>query len=167
MDINMQTHPYDILTLENGAQLIFTPCPGTKEASLDASISTLKEAGTNMLLTLMFDEERQKNNAQTLPEQCAQQGIRWLQLPILDDAAPATEFEDKWHQHKEEILQVLHDKGTIAVHCKGGSGRTGLVIGLILLAYGWPAEKVIKEVQTLRPKALKHPVQIDYFHSYQ
>lgn len=162
----MQTHPYDILTLENGAQLIFTPCPGIKDASLEASISTLKEAGTNMLLTLMFDEERNKNNAQSLPEQCAQHDIRWLQLPILDDAAPEKAFEDKWHQHKEEILQVIHDKGTIAVHCKGGSGRTGLVIGLILLAFGWSAEKVIKEVQTLRPNALKYPVQLDYFNSY-
>jgi len=163
----MQTHPYDILTLENGAQLIFTPCPGTKDASLAASINTLKEAGTDMLLTLMFDEERHKNSAQSLPEQCALHDIRWLQLPILDDAAPEKAFEAQWHQHKEAILQVLHDKGTIAVHCKGGSGRTGLVIGLILLAYGWPAEKVIQEVQSLRPKALKHPVQIDYFNSYR
>jgi len=51
----MQTHPFDILALENGAQLIFTPCPGTKEVILSGSISTLKDAGTNMLITLMFD----------------------------------------------------------------------------------------------------------------
>lgn len=50
-------HPFDILALENGAQLIFPPpCPGTKEAILVESISTLKQAGTGMLITLMFDE---------------------------------------------------------------------------------------------------------------
>ena len=166
MEFNMQTHPYDILTLDNGAQLIFTPCPGTKEASLGESISTLKEAGTELLLTLMFDDEREKNNVQTLPEMCTEQGIKWLQLPILDDAAPDKVFEEQWMQHKEAILQVLNNKGTIAVHCKGGSGRTGLVIGLILLSLGWPAEKVIKEVQMIRPNALKHPVQLQYFNAH-
>ena len=61
---------------------------------------------------------------------------------------------------------MLNNKGSIAVHCKGGSGRTGLVIGIILLAYGWSGEKVIKAVQEIRPKALKHPVQLEYFNSY-
>jgi protein-tyrosine phosphatase len=162
----MHTHPYDVLTLDNGAQLIFTPCPGTKEASLQESLSTLKEAGTTMLLTLMFDEEREKNNAQTLPESCAQQGIKWLQLPILDDAAPDPIFEAKWRQHQADILQAIEHKETIAVHCKGGSGRTGLVIGLILLTLGWSAENVIKQVQSLRPNALKHPIQLAYFNAF-
>lgn len=52
------------------------------------------------------------------------------------------------------------------MHCKGGSGRTGLVIGLILLTYGWSGEKVIEAVQQIRPKALKHPVQLEYFNSH-
>ena len=53
----MQLHPYDTLTLDNGAKLIFTPCPGSKEASLEESVLTLKQAGTSMLLTLMYDHE--------------------------------------------------------------------------------------------------------------
>lgn len=162
----MQTHPFDILTLENGAQLIFTPCPGTKEAPLDEAVATLKQAGTNMLVTLMFNEEMVKHNATDLPSQCAAQNIKWLQLPILDDAAPSEAFESQWQDNKDDIISVINNKGTIAVHCKGGSGRTGLVIGLILLAYGWSGDKVIKAVQELRPKALKNPMQLDYFNTY-
>ena len=162
----MQTHPFDILSLENGAQLIFTPCPGSKDSTLAESISTLKQAETQMLLTLMFDEEMEKNNALSLPIECEKQGIEWVQLPILDDAAPSQAFESQWDAQKANILEVINNKGTIAVHCKGGSGRTGLVIGLILLAFGWSGEKVIEAVQEIRPKALKHPVQLDYFNTY-
>ena len=162
----MQTHPFDILTLENGAQLIFTPCPGTKDAALTDSISTLKQAGTSMLITLMFDEEMEKNNATSLPIECEKQGVAWVQLPILDDAAPSQAFESQWAVQKANILAMINNQGTIAVHCKGGSGRTGLVIGLILLAFGWSGEKVIEEVQKIRPKSLKNPVQLDYFNSY-
>lgn len=162
----MQRHPFDILPLENGAQLIFTPCPGTKEAILADSISTLKRAGTSMLITLMFDEEMEKNNALSLPTECEKQGVEWVQLPISDDAAPNRVFEAQWNDEKDKILDMISNKGTIAVHCKGGSGRTGLLIGLILLALGWSGDKVIAEVQKIRPKALKHPVQLDYFNSY-
>ena len=160
------SHPFDILALENGAQLIFTPCPGTKDSILVESISTLKQAGTSMLITLMFDEEMESNNALSLPTECEKQCIEWVQLPILDDAAPSQAFESQWNDHKANILDVINNKGTIAVHCKGGSGRTGLVIGLILLAFGWSGEKIIEAVQEIRPKALKHPVQLDYFNTY-
>ena len=119
-----------------------------------------------MAETLMFDEEMEKNNALSLPTECEKQGIEWVQLPILDDAAPSQAFESQWDAQKANILEVINNKGTIAVHCKGGSGRTGLVIGLILLAFGWSGEKVIEAVQEIRPKALKHPVQLDYFNTY-
>jgi len=163
----MSSHPFDILPLDNGAQLIFTPCPGTKQASIEQSISTLKAAGTSTLITLMFDSEMATNNAQQLPQVCAAHGIEWLQLPISDDAAPNDAFETPWLANKARLVEILANKGTIAVHCKGGSGRTGLVIGLLLLAAGWPSERIIEQVQKLRPKALKHPVQLDYFNSHR
>jgi protein-tyrosine phosphatase len=161
----MISHPFDILTLENGAQLIFTPCPGTKEAKLADAVNTLKQAGTEMLLTLMFDDEMEKLSAQRLPDACAKNDIIWLQLPILDDAAPNQIFEHQWQAHKASILAVINNKGTIAVHCKGGSGRTGLVIGLILLEFGYPSSKVIETVQKIRPNSLKNTFQLDYFNA--
>ncbi|MCL1142699.1 dual specificity protein phosphatase family protein [Shewanella gaetbuli] len=159
----MSSHPYGVLTLDNGAGLIFTPCPGTKSADLPSSVATLKAAGTDMLITLMFEEEMQRNQAQTLPETCQENQVQWLQMPIDDDAAPGAEFAKVWAANKAQIIELLANKGTIAVHCKGGSGRTGLVIGLILKSLGWPTEKVIETVQQMRPKALVNPVQLNYF----
>lgn len=161
----MQLHPFDTLTLDNGAKLIFTPCPGTKQASLEESVITLKQAGTSMLLTLMYDHEIANNNIEQLPTICAEHDISWLQLPILDDDAPDKEFEAQWLQHKEAILNALKNQATIAVHCKGGTGRTGLVIALILLAYGWPAARIVEHVQLIRPKALINTQQLNYFNS--
>ncbi|WP_207234076.1 tyrosine-protein phosphatase [Shewanella maritima] len=162
----MITHPYDALKLDNGAQLIFTPCPGTKGSSIDDSVATLKQAGADVLLTLMFDKEMAENNASDLAAVCYANEMNWLQLPIADDAAPGQEFETAWEQHKDAIVSVLNKQGSVAVHCKGGSGRTGLVIGIILRALGLPRDEVVKQVQALRPKALKHPVQLAYFLKY-
>ncbi len=159
----MTTHPYDALVLENGAQLIFTPCPGTKEASLIEAVSTLKQAGADMLITLMSDDEMALNQAQDLPKVCESQQITWLQLPIADDAAPGQAFEQPWQNAKGDIVRLIENSGSIAVHCKGGAGRTGLVIGMILLTLGWEKDKVVKTVQGLRANALVKRPQRDYF----
>ncbi|MCW8863736.1 MAG: tyrosine-protein phosphatase [Colwellia sp.] len=158
----MNKHPVEILALPNGAKLIFTPCPGTKSVSLEASIKQLKQHGTSMLLTLMFDEEMAANNALSLADICYQHQIDWLQLPIIDDEAPSTAFESQWAKHKSVILHALKNKSVVAVHCKGGTGRTGTVIALLLLELGWPVKKIVKEVQKVRPKALRINTQLDY-----
>jgi len=161
----MNTHPFDILSLENGSQLIFTPCPGSKGVNLEDSIKQLKQAGTSVLLTLMFLDEMSTNQLATLPDICQQHKINWLQLPIIDDEAPGIDFEAHWLKYKEAIVAALNNQGTVAVHCKGGTGRTGLVIALILFDLGLPSEKIINEVQKIRPKALRNKAQLAYFKS--
>ena len=163
----MQTHPYDKLTLSNGASFIFTPCPGTKDVGLGTAVSQLKEAGTKAIVTLMYDAEMSKLGANSLPVSCNELEIQWFQLPISDDDAPNDDFEEAFTNSLNEILNILHDQGTVAVHCKGGSGRTGLVVGLLMSQLGYEKANIINQVQKIRPKALKHPVQLSYFNNFK
>ena len=71
----MSAHPYDVLSLNNGANIIFTPCPGTKTQNLADSIATLKAAGTHMLLSLMPQKELEKNNVETINSECNKHDI--------------------------------------------------------------------------------------------
>lgn len=158
----MNIHPFETLTLSNGAKLIFTPCPGSKSVSLDDTLQQFHQQGVSMLLTLMFDTEMDENNLMTLPELCDTFKIKWLQLPILDDDAPKEVFHSHWRSYKQRILQEIKNKGIVAVHCKGGTGRTGTVISLLLLELGWPVHKIKQEVQTLKPKALTISKQLAY-----
>ena len=161
----MNKHPFETITLDNGAKLLFTPCPGTKLVGLEESILQLKENGTSMLITLMFDEEMASNKVISLPELCHEHQVSWLQLPIIDDEAPSESFESQWEKHKPTILSELNNKGVVAIHCKGGTGRTGTVITLLLLALGWPVDKIVKEVQSVKPKALRIRKQLDYLNN--
>ena len=69
----MQQHPYSVLTSEQvKGQLIFTPCPGTKDTSVAEALDTLKGAGASALLTLMPTEELTQNEVENLPGQCRQ-----------------------------------------------------------------------------------------------
>ncbi|TWX52609.1 tyrosine-protein phosphatase [Colwellia hornerae] len=158
----MNKHPFEVIALDNGAQLIFTPCPGTKLVNLEQSVKQLKQQGVSMLITLMFTEEMASNKVLSLPELCHQHQLSWLQLPIVDDEAPSSAFEAQWAINKTSIVDELKNKGVVAIHCKGGTGRTGTVIALLLLALGWPVSRIVKQVQKVKPKALKISKQRDY-----
>ncbi|VVN79951.1 cyclin-dependent kinase inhibitor 3 family protein [Pseudomonas fluorescens] len=163
----MHQHPYSVLTTTAvQGQLIFTPCPGTQDASVAEALDTLKAAGASALLTLMPTEELSQNEVENLPELCQQHGIEWFHLPVEDDQAPAEPFQAAWEANRERIKQLLTEGKIIAIHCKGGSGRTGLIAAQLLIECAVPLREAVSEVQTLRPRAIQHPVHINYISQF-
>lgn len=161
----MNLHPFDSLPLEQGGRLIFTPCPGTKGVDLEASVAQLEQAGASAIVTLMPEDEMARFEVEALPSVCDQHGLEWFHLPVEDDKAPTVEFQQRWEKQKGRINSILDDNGTLAIHCRGGSGRTGLMAAIILLGRGIPFEQVVSMVQGLRPNALKLQPHIDYLMS--
>lgn len=58
--------------------------------------------------------------------------------------------------------QLPTEGKAIAIHCKGGSGRTGLVAAQLLIESGVPFSDALRDVQSLRPRAVQHPAHIQY-----
>ncbi len=156
-------HPFSPLVINDDVgQLLFTPCPGTKDVGLQQSLEQLAAAGASAILTLMPQDEMQRNAVIDLPELCAQLGLEWFHLPIEDDHAPEQLFQEAWQQSRERIHALVNDGKSIAIHCKGGSGRTGLVAAQILLERGLPLDEVIERVRAIRPNALQIPAHQEY-----
>ena len=126
------------------------------------ALQTLQDAGASALLTLMPTEELLQNEIDLLPEECQMLGIEWFHLPVEDDQAPGEAFKAAWEQHHPRLKQLLTEGKTIAIHCKGGSGRTGLVAAQLLIESGVPFSDAIRDVQSLRPRAIQHPAHIEY-----
>lgn len=155
------THPTWQLDLDAGA-LILTPCPGTKGVNLETSLAQLKEQGVEAVVTALDDAELASKDVAALGEITQKMGMQWFQLEIEDDCAPTNEFAAKWQQASPELHQIVDRGGKIAMHCMGGSGRTGLFAAHLLLEKGWPLEDIVKQVQALRPGAFTKSVQVDY-----
>lgn len=163
----MSAHPYSLFDATGAvAHLIFTPCPGTKDASIDEALSTLKAAGARAVVTVMPDEELAANEAGDLGARSQAQGLSWFQLPVADDSVPGPDFDASWTKTKTDIKQLLDSGERIAIHCKGGSGRTGLIAAVLLLQQGLSVEEATRQVQVLRPNALKHPVHYAWLEKF-
>lgn len=159
----MHTHPSDLLQLKEPAGgLILTPCPGTKNVDTETALEQLKAAGAAALITLMQDVELASNSVTELPALCAKHGLQWFHLPIEDDHAPAADFAAAWQAQRAAVHQLLDAGQRMAVHCRGGSGRTGLMAAQILVERGYAKEDAIAAVKALRPRALSLAVHQDY-----
>ncbi|WP_419534208.1 protein phosphatase [Endozoicomonas sp.] len=162
----MSPHPFDILSLPNGSTFIFTPCPGTKTENLSDSLSTLKKAGTDAVVTMLPDTEIKALDVASLGQKAKNFGMQWFQLPVEDDCAPEESFEVAFTEDKAPLLALIEKKATIAIHCKGGSGRTGLMAAILLLESGMQWEDVKTLVQSIRPNALTLPVHLEFLQKH-
>lgn len=162
----MTDHPYDVLALPDDSNLIFTPCPGTKDTSIADALETLKSAGAEAMITVLPDTELAALSVASLGEQAKNAGIAWYQLPIDDDAEPEAAFEQAWNTHKSALLELVQQNKTVAIHCRGGSGRTGLMAAILLLELGMDWAEVKQQIQSIRPKALSHPAHVAYLNKH-
>ena len=141
---------------------MLTPCPGTKEATLDASLAQLKEQGVEAIVTALDDHELASKDVAALGEKTRALGMQWFQIEIEDDCAPGADFAAKWQAASPALHQVVDNGGKVAMHCMGGSGRTGLLAAHLLLEKSWDMSKIVQEVQALRPGAFTKPIQVEY-----
>ncbi|WP_256383979.1 phosphatase domain-containing putative toxin [Photobacterium toruni] len=159
-------HPVWILPLDEAAStkggLLLTPCPGTKEVDIVTSLRQLKAAGATVVLTALEHNDLPEQDVELLAEACNLLGLQWFHVPIEDDCAPTAEFESKWQAANDAAQIALNNGEFVVVHCKGGSGRTGVVAARLLLARGMPFDTTIAAIQAQRPAAFTRQAHIDY-----
>lgn len=134
-------------------QLLLTPCPGTQQVALPLALDQLRLAGARAVITLMTDAELARLELAHLGETVEREGLRWFHLPIEDDQAPDATFELAWQQTLPQLLALLREGQHLAIHCKGGSGRTGLVAAALLMSLGQPRQEAMAAIKAHRPKA--------------
>lgn len=159
----MVQNPYYPLACPNQrGSLLLTPCPGTLETNLESSLQALRAAGATAVITLMTRLEMITNRVDNLEQKCAALGLAWFHLPVEDEGAPTDAFAKAWQQVRADIHKRLDNNESIVIHCKGGSGRTGMVAAQIVMERGIPMPDAMAQVKALRPKAFSHAVQVDY-----
>lgn len=156
-----QSHPMTTVPVSKGV-MILTPCPGTKDVDLYASLEQLKDAGASALITLMSDDELNDSGVADITTACSKQGVDWFQFPITDGASPGSGFHKEWDSHKQLFIDLLASGGGVAIHCKGGSGRTGLIGCQLLIETGVSLLDSYDQIRSVRPKALSKLVHREY-----
>lgn len=153
---NIVKHPYPKSWWVKPGQLLAGCFPGDLDPQkAETKLKALLDAGMRTFICLQ--EEHETNGAgmgfdpylPRLQELAKQKGVtvEWHRFPIQDDHIPTP---DLMKSILKTISQSLAKNNPVYVHCWGGHGRTGTVIGCWLVEQGLKPEEALAEIIQLR-----------------
>ena len=161
----MTLEHFDSLLLpDTGGRIGLCACPGLG-GSLATDLASLRNWGARGLLSLIEDHEFALLGVASLPEQVEALGMHWWHLPIRDMATPDARFEARWRQTGQELRSLLGDGQSVAVHCRGGLGRTGTIAARLLVELGTEPALAIERVRDTRPGSIETREQEQFVYS--
>jgi photoactive yellow protein len=118
---------------------------------LAEDLAALRRMGLSTVVTL----EEQAHNAQALRDA----GFFQIHFPIEDMRAPRREEALRL---AERICQLLEQGIGVVVHCKGGQGRTGTILGLCLMLRGHSYHQAVELLRQLQPRYIETEEQLAF-----
>ena len=123
--------------------------PGAKEETqARRKVRRMLEAGVTFFLDLTEPGEL-KPYLPFLREEAQAMGlsVEHRRMPIRDLGTPSPEEMERILDSIDEAIEAGH---TVYVHCWGGTGRTGTVVGCYLVRHGMSGEEALAEIARLR-----------------
>ena len=106
----------------------------------------LKE-GVNFFLDLTEENELYPYEQALQHEAAARDlSVTHVRKPIVDRSIPTVA---EMHDILNTIDQAIADDRTVYIHCRGGIGRTGTVVGCYLVRHGNTSDEALKEIARL------------------
>lgn len=153
----------DSYWVEHG-RLLAGEYPGSQDEPLArARLRAFLCAGIDVFVDLTESRDGLEPYAALLAQESAQMGATTSRhhLPIRDMGVPTTE-------HLRAILRTIREEidagHSVYVHCWGGLGRTGLVVGAWLVEHGFCGDAALDRIMQLRqgtPDASRASPQTD------
>ena len=128
---------------------------------LEDEVSGWHEAGLDIVVSLLEKDEADQLELSREGNIATSQGIHFVSFPIPDRGVPPS---------TPDALALISRVGTaldqgraVAVHCRQGIGRSGLIAASLLVRSGIPAEEAIATVSTARGVAIPEtPGQLEW-----
>ncbi len=114
----------------------------------DAVLNGLRKAGIGAIVTLT---QRALSG-----EAIKKFGLEYLHLPVKDFCAPARSQMECFVRFCDEQTAAGR---AVAVHCRAGIGRTGVMLACYLVHLGEEPRAAIRKVRNVRPGALESAEQ--------
>jgi protein-tyrosine phosphatase len=115
---------------------------------LQDEVSRWRQESIDVIVSLLEDEEAAQFNLLDEGRAAKDNGIRFISFPIPDRAAPSSTPDAVSLIAK--MADALEQGKNVAVHCRQGVGRSGLIAAGVLMGSGVAAEQAFQAVSAAR-----------------
>jgi len=103
--------------------------------------------GIDMIISMLERDEASELMLERQGEVCKEQRLAFTQFPIVDRGLPEIE---PFRNLVVNIIDNLKNGKNIAVHCRAGIGRSGIVVCSALLGFGYSPTDAMKLTRQAR-----------------
>ena len=154
---------FNLVRLENfGSEICLSAFPGREHTNvfsidlMEEFFDFLESNRYRSLVSLVeVHEFDQFISYPKFEEKIGKRNFSWFFHPLKDMTAPDEIFRERFFETQSHLLENLRSGKKIAIHCKGGLGRSGTIAALLLRHLGFSAEKSIELVRKSRPGAIE------------
>jgi len=129
------------------ARLALSPRPRGGD-DLQDEILAWRAAGVEKVVSFLEPREARDLGLALQPDACSRAGVAFLQFPIPDRGVPGSQREVL--ALTRGLTQDLRSGVGIALHCRAGIGRTGLIAGCLLHLLRVPSSRIFATLSLAR-----------------
>lgn len=115
---------------------------------LEDELAAWHREGVDAVVSLLMPDEERDLELLGEKKEAQLQGLEFVSLPIEDRSVPST--EDTVRSTIEHVNGLLSVGKNVAIHCRQGVGRTGLLASCVLIMQGVPSDDAVRTLSTAR-----------------
>ncbi|OIQ38487.1 MAG: protein phosphatase [Roseobacter sp. MedPE-SWde] len=148
------------LSVQDGI-LALCPLPGSG-GDYKGDMDHLHDWQPGLVISMTTEVEHVSVGAATLGQDFQAMGCRWIHLPLPDFSAPTKDMLRQWPEVSALALQALRGGGRVLVHCKGGCGRSGMVVLRLMIEAGEAPDTALRRLRAVRACAVETDDQMSW-----
>ena len=131
-----------------------SPMPG-RWGDYAQDLGIIRIWAPDLVISMTTHSEMLKEGAGRFGDDLQRGAIRWAHLPVEDFGAPSTEVDRVWSEVSASVAQILSRSGRVLVHCRGGCGRSGMIVLRLMVEHGEHPDAALTRLRAIRPCAVE------------
>ncbi len=144
-----------------GGSLALTSMPG-RGGDYAGDLDMISGWRPGLVISMTTEVEMIQDGAREFGRDVQSRASRWVHLPIDDFGAPSAEIRKRWTGVSASARQALSGGGRVLVHCRGGCGRSGMIVLRLMVECGENPGTALTRLRALRPCAVETDDQMNW-----
>ncbi len=142
-----------------GGTLALTSMPG-RGGKYVQDLNAISDWKPGLVISMTTEVEMLQDGARDFGTDIQARACRWVHLPVEDFGAPPDAVTARWPDLSAAVRHALSGGGRILVHCRGGCGRSGMVVLRLMVECGEQPGAALKRLRAVRPCAVETDAQL-------